>query len=86
MEGWRACATAERVLTSFSASPSHFEVSELALMLKNVALIFAAIALPISVLPVSGGPNSRIPLGAALMPCSAKQQCSFKQTRFLRAT
>jgi hypothetical protein len=37
-------------------------------MLKNVAFAELAIALPIIVLPVPGGPNSKIPLGGALIP------------------
>lgn len=37
-------------------------------ILINVALDYAAIALPSSVLPVPGGPNNMIPLGGALMP------------------
>lgn len=37
-------------------------------MLKKVAFAELAIALPIIVFPVPGGPNNRIPLGGALMP------------------
>lgn len=40
---------------------THLLVSELAEMLKNVAPDWFAIALPINVLPVPGGPNSRRP-------------------------
>jgi hypothetical protein len=43
-------------------------VKVLALTLKNVALAELAMALPIIVLPVPGGPNSKIPLGGALNP------------------
>ncbi len=43
-------------------------VSELALMLKKVAFAELAIALPIIVFPVPGGPNRRIPRGGALIP------------------
>lgn len=37
-------------------------------MEKNVDLLCAAMHLPISVLPVPGGPNKRMPFGAALIP------------------
>jgi hypothetical protein len=37
-------------------------------MLKKVAEASLAIAFPIIVLPVPGGPNSKIALGGALMP------------------
>lgn len=37
-------------------------------MLKKVAWAELAMALPIMVLPVPGGPNNSIPLGGALMP------------------
>jgi hypothetical protein len=43
-------------------------LSELALILKKVADASLAIALPIIVFPVPGGPNSKIPLGGALSP------------------
>lgn len=61
-------ATANKVLTSFSLYPTHLLVKELALMLKKVADASLAIALPIIVLPVPGGPNNKIPLGGALNP------------------
>lgn len=41
---------------------------ELALMLKKVAAAWLAMALPIIVLPVPGGPNSKMALGGALRP------------------
>mmetsp|Transcript_12449 Transcript_12449/g.31516 ORF Transcript_12449/g.31516 Transcript_12449/m.31516 type:complete len:215 (-) Transcript_12449:155-799(-) len=66
--GWRHPASVKSVRTIFSPSPIHLEVSELALMLKNVALMFDAIALPISVLPVPGGPKSSKPLGGVRTP------------------
>ena len=62
--------------TIFSPSPIHLLVSEEAEMLKKVALMLLAMALPISVLPVPGGPNSSRPLGGARAPCS--QQTSQK--------
>jgi hypothetical protein len=43
-------------------------VKELALMLKNVAEASLAMARPIIVFPVPGGPKSKIALGGALMP------------------
>lgn len=57
-----------KVRTSFSLSPTHLLVNELALMLKNVAFAELAMARPIIVLPVPGGPNSNMPLGGARMP------------------
>lgn len=49
------------VFTSCSASPTHLLVKELADILKKVALAWLAIALPIIVLPVPGGPNNSKP-------------------------
>lgn len=43
-------------------------MSELALMLKKVAEASLAIAFPIIVFPVPGGPNNRIARGGALNP------------------
>ena len=43
----------------------------LAEMEKKVALMLAAMARPISVLPVPGGPKSSRPLGGARAPCAA---------------
>lgn len=51
--GCKAPATANRARTIFSPSPIHLEVREEAEMLKKVALILLAIALPMSVLPAS---------------------------------
>ena len=39
-------------------------------MEKKVALMLAAMALPIRVFPVPGGPKSSSPLGGALAPCT----------------
>jgi hypothetical protein len=61
------------LLTIFSPSPIHLLVSELALMLKKVAWMLLAMALPISVLPVPGGPKSSRPLGGALAPAAQGQ-------------
>lgn len=57
-----------KVFTNFSLYPTHLLVIELALILKNVACASLAIARPIIVLPVPGGPNKSIPLGGALNP------------------
>lgn len=57
-----------RVRTNFSLSPTHLLVRELALILKKVADAELAIALPIIVFPVPGGPNNNIPRGGALKP------------------
>lgn len=66
--GCFALAIANKVFTSFSLSPTHLLVIELALMLKNVACASLAIARPIIVLPVPGGPKRRIPFGGARKP------------------
>ena len=50
-EGCLYAATANNVRTVFSPSPIHLDVSDDALMLKNVAPAWWAIAFPISVLP-----------------------------------
>ena len=68
IEGWFLTAKAKRTFTSFSPSPTHFEVMELADMLKKVADTSLAIALPIIVFPVPGGPNKRRPFGGARRP------------------
>ena len=39
-------------------------------MAKKVALMLAAMAFPMRVFPVPGGPNSSSPLGGALAPCA----------------
>mmetsp|Transcript_14478 Transcript_14478/g.39207 ORF Transcript_14478/g.39207 Transcript_14478/m.39207 type:complete len:211 (+) Transcript_14478:975-1607(+) len=67
-------ATANRARTIFSPSPIHFEVRDEAEMLKKVALMLEAIARPIKVLPVPGGPNNRRPFGGARAPLNS---CGF---------
>lgn len=62
-------ATANSARTIFSPCPIHLLVSEEALMLKKVAWMLLAMALPIRVLPVPGGPNKSSPLAGALAPC-----------------
>lgn len=62
-------ATAKSARTIFSPCPIHLLVSEDALMLKKVAWTLLAMALPIRVLPVPGGPNRSSPLAGALAPC-----------------
>ena len=54
--------------TSFSPSPIHLLMSDEALMLKKVAPLWCAMALPMRVLPVPGGPNSSKPRGSARRP------------------
>ena len=61
--GCRWPARVKSVRTIFSPSPIHFEVKLEALMLKKVALMFEAMALPIRVFPVPGGPKSSKPCG-----------------------
>lgn len=68
--GCRQPATANSALTIFSPWPIHLLVREDALMLKKVAWMLPAMALPISVLPVPGGPNNNNPFAGALAPCS----------------
>ena len=65
MLGWYSVAAAKSALTSFSLSPCHLEPIELALAQKKVALSCEAAALASSVLPVPGGPKSRMPFGAS---------------------
>ena len=59
--GYFITARVNRVFTSFSPSPIHLLVNELAEMEKNVAFASLAMALPIIVLPVPGGPNKSSP-------------------------
>lgn len=66
--GCLALAIAKRVLTNFSLYPTHLLARELALMLKKVAEASLAIAFPINVFPVPGGPKRRMALGGALRP------------------
>lgn len=58
-------------LTSFSESPLHFEMMELALMLKKVVLHSVATALASSVLPVPGGPYSSTPFHGVRRPVNS---------------
>jgi hypothetical protein len=64
-------------LTSFSPSPTHLLVREAAEMAKKVALLSAASALASSVLPLPGGPYSRMPRTGARRPVkrSARRLC-----------
>ncbi len=54
-------AISNNVFTIFSPSPTHLLVRELADILKNVEADSVAIAFPIIVLPVPGGPNNSNP-------------------------
>ena len=67
--GVQSCAGPGQGRAIFSPSPIHLLVREEAEMLKKVALMLLAMALPIRVLPVPGGPNSSNPLGGARAPC-----------------
>ena len=51
-----------------SQALTHLEVREEALILKNVDLDWHAMHLPISVLPVPGGPNNNKPFGGPRSP------------------
>lgn len=66
--GWWHFATANSARTIFSPSPTHFEVKHDALILKNVDSDCDAMHFPINVLPVPGGPKSRMPRGGRLKP------------------
>jgi hypothetical protein len=61
-------ATANKAFTSFSPSPTYFDVNVAALMLKKVALHSDATALASNVFPLPGGPNKSNPLAGALNP------------------
>lgn len=61
-------ATANKVFTNFSLYPTHLLVREEDEIEKNVALASLAIALPIIVFPVPGGPKNKIDLGGDLSP------------------
>ena len=63
-----ARATAKSARTSRSPSPIHFDMSDDAEMLKNVARESVAIAFAISVFPVPGGPKSSSPFGGRRWP------------------
>lgn len=56
------------LLAKLNRGHTHLLVSELAEMEKNVAPHSLAIALPIIVLPVPGGPNRSRPLGGPRSP------------------
>lgn len=53
-----------------TSAAHHLDVSEEAEMEKKVARMLDAIARPIRVLPVPGGPNSSSPRAGARAPCS----------------
>mmetsp|Transcript_91692 Transcript_91692/g.153654 ORF Transcript_91692/g.153654 Transcript_91692/m.153654 type:complete len:273 (+) Transcript_91692:862-1680(+) len=62
MQGANFRAREKTAATNFSASPNHFEVTTDMLMFIKWARASVAIALANMVLPVPGGPNSKIPL------------------------
>ena len=62
IEGFYFRAIVKRVLMIFSDSPTYFDMISLELIEKNVPFyIYVAQALARYVLPVPGGPYSRIP-------------------------
>ena len=64
-------ANANNALTNFSLSPTYFEVTLAALMLKNV--ISQAVATPRAskVFPLPGGPNKSKPLAGVRKPVNS---------------
>lgn len=66
--GYRWAARENKALTVFSPSPTYFDVNVDAFTEKKVALPSLAIAFPIIVLPVPGGPNNNKPLPGAIIP------------------
>mmetsp|Transcript_34740 Transcript_34740/g.121167 ORF Transcript_34740/g.121167 Transcript_34740/m.121167 type:complete len:243 (-) Transcript_34740:31-759(-) len=78
--GSRKLATQKSVRTSFSDSPIHFDMREEAEIEKNVAPLEDAIALPINVLPVPGGPNKSMPRGTARKPVKSSGLCIGQMT------
>ena len=68
IDGARAFAMANKVRTSFSLSPCHFDVRLDADMAKNVLLLSVATARASMVLPVPGGPKSSMPLAGSRRP------------------
>jgi len=69
--GYRCAARVNNALTVFSPSPTYLDVRVDALTLKNVALPSEAIALPIIVLPVPGGPKRSRPLPGEMIPSNS---------------
>ena len=67
-------ARANKVFTIFSPTPTHFDVNNEAETLKNVDLHSVAIAFPIIVLPVPGGPKRSIPFAGAHIPLNKSGQ------------
>jgi len=59
-------------------------VREEALMLKKVAEILLAMARPIIVLPVPGGPKRSKPFAGALAPCKVAAKLQFRVLVVLR--
>mmetsp|Transcript_35589 Transcript_35589/g.38556 ORF Transcript_35589/g.38556 Transcript_35589/m.38556 type:complete len:241 (-) Transcript_35589:143-865(-) len=73
-------ATANKVLTSFSPSPIHLLVREELEIEKKVAPDSCAIAFPINVFPVPGGPYNNKPLGALRRPVNKSGRFIGQQT------
>mmetsp|Transcript_46317 Transcript_46317/g.140308 ORF Transcript_46317/g.140308 Transcript_46317/m.140308 type:complete len:210 (+) Transcript_46317:656-1285(+) len=68
IDGATSSAIRNRVLTNFSPSPCHLEVREEDVAAKRTQQDSFATAFTSMVLPVPGGPYSRIPRGAVLSP------------------
>ena len=66
--GYINLAIENKVFIKRSDSPTHFETKDEDDILKNVAFNYPAIAFPIKVLPVPGGPNNNIPFDGFLKP------------------
>mmetsp|Transcript_31891 Transcript_31891/g.73267 ORF Transcript_31891/g.73267 Transcript_31891/m.73267 type:complete len:418 (-) Transcript_31891:59-1312(-) len=79
-DGSRKAATEKRVRTNFSPSPIHLLVNEELEMAKNVASLSCAIAFPMSVLPVPGGPNRSRPFGPRRKPVKRSGRFMGQQT------
>ena len=75
-------------LINFSLSPIHLETNELEEIEKKVDLSCDAIAFPIMVLPVPGGPKRRIPLAGRRTPLkiSGRNEGYIMVSRIIRFT
>ena len=67
-EGAYNLAIANKVFINFSDSPIHLLIKDDALILKKVHLHSVATALASIVLPLPGGPYSKIPVSGLLIP------------------
>lgn len=77
IEGWFFHARSKSPLTSFSDSPWYLLMRSAEETEKNLALAIVAQALAKNVLPVPGGPYSKIPFhGLVFFPVKMKPNCS----------